>query len=270
MFTTNFSFLDKDIELTTNSQGLFNYLIRRYSFFIIKEKKYIANKIKMIVEPPDSKRFGKFLIEFFLYIQSLLNHDNYVMFHGAAVARDGKAKVFLGPSGSGKTTIGLFAGRKGYQLLSDEICLINRKSLTIAFFQIGPMRINPFTIRLLKEHDLSIAKICAVSKGRVHPIQNRELEIKDLTKIGILFAEREYPIEKIYFLRKDRTPLLRVLPSLCYYQKFRNPSETMRDLKFLYYLSDRCPCRIVPPFNLSTTKERKLSYDRIMKLLDLA
>ncbi len=45
-----------------------------------------------------------------------------VLFHSAAVVRDGEAFLFFGPSGSGKTTISAFSS--AYQVLNDDLVLL--------------------------------------------------------------------------------------------------------------------------------------------------
>lgn len=263
MYRTTFNFLGKSIELITNSQILFDYLIKYYCFFLSKEKKS-HNKIKMMVRPANSKKIGKFLIEFSLCVQSLLR-DNYIMLHGAAVAKNGKAKVFLGSSGSGKTTISLFAALRGYRLLSDEICLVNKKNFTIAPFQRGVTNVIPYTCLFLRDYC-----ILSHSKRKSNiPFGNKELEIKDLIRRGIKFAEKECPIDEIYLFCKGKESLINMFLSFRYRQRFQNSSELKKDLSFLCKLLNGCVHRVISPINLNTKRQRMLAYKKISQLLGL-
>lgn len=262
-----FDFFGKAIELNTNSHKLFSILVKDYQFFIAKRKINKPSRIEIFVNQQDCL-LDKFLLKFFLDLQSIL-HNEYIMFHGAAVNKDDKVKIFLGAPESGKSTISVFAGQKGYRLLSDEICLINKKRLTIAPFPITPiMKIHPPTYRFLKEYGLSVySQTSMVYKNRRY--FRSGLDIKDLAEMNICLADKESPLERIFLFRKNGASLIDTLIPLCYYYRFRNPSELMDDLKFLFYLLERYLYQVISPFNLNSPEQRKLTYEKIINLLEL-
>ena len=56
---------------------------------------------------------------------SLLHQQGRVPLHGSAVAKDGRAHVFLGDQGMGKSTLAAFFVSRGYEFLSDDVILID-------------------------------------------------------------------------------------------------------------------------------------------------
>ena len=69
-----------------------------------------------------------------LCIGALGRIKDLLLIHGAAVERDGKALIFLGKSYSGKSTLTMHLLRSGYRLLSDEVVLIDPKTLKLRPF----------------------------------------------------------------------------------------------------------------------------------------
>lgn len=60
---------------------------------------------------------------------TVASHEmSYLMVHSAVLAKNGKAILFPAPPGSGKSTITAFLAFNGWQLLSDEMALINLES----------------------------------------------------------------------------------------------------------------------------------------------
>ncbi len=53
--------------------------------------------------------------------------EEYLCFHGALVRKSGLLTAFLGKSGSGKTTLCETLGRKGYEILTDEMILVGEE-----------------------------------------------------------------------------------------------------------------------------------------------
>lgn len=80
----------------------------------------------------DRKRYWEFVQRVSLY-PKLIN-DNLYLIHCAAIIIDGKAHIFLGPSGAGKTTTALKARKAGYEILSDDTCILSWKGDRVTAF----------------------------------------------------------------------------------------------------------------------------------------
>ncbi len=263
---TNFSFLNKAVELNTNSNKVFDFLTKKYCYFITEKKADRPFRLNFFLEQGAATDGA--IRMFSLHIQSLLR-NKYIVFHGAALAnKAGKAVVFLGNPESGKSTISAIAGQKGFKLLSDEVCLVNKNTLKVAPFPIGLMKIHQPTYSLLKEHGLRVysetwMKIKGKSRFRAM------LGAKDLTEMNIGISKKECPIDRIYIFQKNGTPLSSTLPSLCFNYRFRKPLELMEDSKFLSYLLEKYLCRPITPINIKNPQQRRATYNRTLKLLDL-
>lgn len=266
-FKAYFDFFGKAVELNTNSQRLFSFLLKDYQFFITEKISAKPTLIRIFIKQRDYL-LDKFLLKFSLKIQSLLS-DQYIMIHGAALAKDGKAKAFWGAPGSGKSTISAFAGQRGYDLLSDEICLINRKRLTIAPFPRTPiMKIHPLTYNFLKEYGLSVYSQTRM-KHKNKTYFRGGVNSKDLSEMNIVITNKESQLEKIFMFKKNGASLMETLLPLCYYYKFRNPSELTADLKLILFLLEKYLDQSISPFRLNSAQQRKLTYKKITKLLGL-
>jgi len=57
----------------------------------------------------------------------LLRYRGVVCLHGSAVARDGRAAVFVGPPGAGKSTTAAALAQRGYTLLADDIAALGER-----------------------------------------------------------------------------------------------------------------------------------------------
>ncbi len=86
---------------------------------------------------------------------ALRRAGDMLLIHGAAVERGGEAIVFLGKSYSGKSTLTMHLLRNGYRLLSDEVILVEPKTL----------KLRPFPRNLLVrqgalENDSGLRELC--------------------------------------------------------------------------------------------------------------
>ena len=142
--------------------------------------------------------------------------------------------------------------------------MVNRKKLTVSFFQKGTTRINYKTALFLKETWFpEISRIFGKIKNNSGMSGNKEFTLSNLKKIGIKFAEKEYPIGKIYLFCPDKNLVLNMLPYFCYGHKFLKPRERAEDLRSLLALVGRCPYKTILPLNLDSISSRKISYKRI-------
>ena len=238
----------------------FNRIANQFNFFRIRENRSEPVKIEI----SDTRKCNAPVIKFVMEIMAILRKDDYVIFHGAALAKNGGAKVFLGPSQSGKTTISLFSAQNGYRLICDDVCVINKKNLTVAPFVRNPLKVHSSAIRFFEECDIHV-----YSQNAAHTDKESRFKLNDLRNMGISFADKEYPIEKIHIFRNNEASILRNLPTLCYLWNLRSPEEVMEDVKFFHHLLEHYPYKIGPGLNLNTARQRKVSYNQMRDLLGL-
>lgn len=261
-----FNFLNKRVDLETNSPKIFDLLKRQYSYFASRKKR--SRSLKIGIDYDVGTLMDGHIINFSLRVQSLLR-DRYIMFHAAALASEKtkKATIFLGQPGSGKSTISAIACQNGYRLLSDEICVVNKKHLTLAPFPVGLMKIHSSTYKFLKENGLKVyTDTKTTMRGKT--VFKELLEPRDLAEMGIDIADKEYPIDKIYILRKNGAPFLDAPRNFCYCYRFRDPSELMADSRFLFYILQKYRCKSIMPARLDTYKDRRKNFKRVMTLLN--
>lgn len=75
---------------------------------------------------------------------------NYLLIHAAVLAKDGKAIVFPAPPGSGKSTLTGYLAHTGWRLLSDEMAVIDTKTLQVFPF-IRPICLKNNSIDLIQQ-----------------------------------------------------------------------------------------------------------------------
>lgn len=57
---------------------------------------------------------------------ALCHQNGFLPLHASAVEAGGQVTAFLGESGAGKSTLAAWLGRRGYRVVSDDICLVER------------------------------------------------------------------------------------------------------------------------------------------------
>ena len=81
---------------------------------------------------------------------TVASHEmNFLMIHSAVLAKEGKAILFPAPPGSGKSTITAHLAFNGWQLLSDEMALVNLNSCRVTPF-VRPICLKNQSISLVK------------------------------------------------------------------------------------------------------------------------
>ena len=90
------------------------------SFIVTEGKKIVWKKEKPHVDLQDIRTFllGS-------PFGALLIQKGFLVFHGNALVKDGKAVIFLGNSGSGKSTIAYGLMKSGWKLLADDLVVLS-------------------------------------------------------------------------------------------------------------------------------------------------
>ena len=92
--------------------------IHNIASFRVTEGKRLYGKKKPHVDLEILERFG-------FPFGALLIQKGFLVFHGNALVKDGKAVIFLGNSGSGKSTIAYGLMKSGWKLLADDLVVLS-------------------------------------------------------------------------------------------------------------------------------------------------
>lgn len=101
---------------------------------------------------PRALQYGRFEDITYTSLAPLLRRRRYYLLHAFAAAKEGRAVLIVGPSGSGKTTTGLCLLLNGWQLLANDILLLEERSGQVfALPTPGSIGIRPQTAELLPQ-----------------------------------------------------------------------------------------------------------------------
>ncbi len=102
------------------------------------------------VVTPESFGNGRFEDVTFTSLAPLLRRHGFFLLHAFAAAREGRAALLVGASGSGKTTTGLSLLLSDWELLSNDVVLLQmRPDGVYALAMPDMLSIRPFTLDLL-------------------------------------------------------------------------------------------------------------------------
>lgn len=100
---------------------------------------------------------GRFHDVILVSLAPLLRRYGSYLVHAAAVSNEQRALLLVGPSGSGKTTTALALQRAGWQLLSNDVVLLQRQRAQIAALPVpDQITLRPHT-RVLLPHLAALA-----------------------------------------------------------------------------------------------------------------
>ncbi len=101
---------------------------------------------------PKAMQYGRFEDITFTSLAPLLRRQRYFLVHAFAASKDGQCALIVGPTGSGKTTTGLALILQGWQLISNDIVLLEEQNGRIyALPTPGIVNIRPNSIKLLPQ-----------------------------------------------------------------------------------------------------------------------
>ncbi len=171
-------------------------------------KIYISKGTSIIVEPienPDWEHLKNHVRS--RAIAAILHQRKWAILHGSAIYKNGKAIIFIGRSGAGKSTfLGAFI-KKGYDFISDDLCLIKKtKEGQILLFPAYPqVRLWENSIQLIETNE-------HLEKG---PAVRSELD-KYFMKPKTSFIKNPTPINNVYVLNatQNKVHSIQNLPPL--------------------------------------------------------
>ncbi|MCM2681463.1 HprK-related kinase A [Echinimonas agarilytica] len=77
--------------------------------------------------------------------------NQYLIIHAATLEKDGKAIIISAPPGSGKSTLCAYLASNGWRLLSDELALVDPKTLKV-YGLARPMNMKNKSIELMRKY----------------------------------------------------------------------------------------------------------------------
>jgi hypothetical protein len=120
----------------------------------------------------------------------LLRYRGVVCLHGSAVARLGRAVVFVGPPGAGKSTTAAALAQRGYSLLADDIAALEERA---GVFYVHPaypgLALWPKSVELLY----------GARKPELQPRVNGDKACLSSAQ-GLRFESGALPLDRIYIL----------------------------------------------------------------------
>ncbi|MDR3088733.1 MAG: hypothetical protein LBU39_02830 [Desulfobulbaceae bacterium] len=147
-------------DFTTRQNG--NHIVMKPEFFYFAVKavaRYlVTGGNRIVVEamadaPPDA--INTFLLG--SCCGALLFQRGLLPLHGSAVATTAGAVLILGESGAGKSTLAANLNRRGFPLLSDDVCAIDCANAPVLFPAYPQMKLTPesATALAMTSHDFS-------------------------------------------------------------------------------------------------------------------
>lgn len=99
-----------------------------------------------------------------LFVTELLGTvSECFVFHGTVVSKDGRAVVVSGPTTFGKTTLGIHLATRGFSLLADDVCILERATGRVVPFT-RPLRLRPGARAMLSAEQLAAAEAAVVAR----------------------------------------------------------------------------------------------------------
>ena len=191
------TFYGHTTSIRTNSERLYDHISRNYHYFLTRGNDSRSPFVVLDEEASDISPYVRrlfpgrhiagnlliageldmiFLISGYsnlayelacIMFQSMVLHlsNHYFNLHAAALVKDSRGILIPGSQHCGKTTLSLELIKHGFRLLSDDLAIIDRKTLEVMPF---PRALN------IREHSLPL-----ISDFKDHLVSRREFEIAD-------------------------------------------------------------------------------------------
>lgn len=158
-------------------------------------KFYVAGGNNIIIQPfegSEDEDIRVFLLN--TVFAALLDQREHIVLHGSCIEVNGQAIIFLGASGTGKSTLAAAFHRKGYKILTDEICAvkISETGTPIAIPSFPKLKIWKDAAEKLGEDINTLLPV----RRKLHKYM---LDIKEQ------FSKASFPISTIYLLKPENS-----------------------------------------------------------------
>lgn len=163
-------------------------------FAIINDNEIILNKLTGLSDDFLSLTILGFAVPILLHRRGML------VLHANAIEINGEAIIFLGQKGVGKSTTSLALCKKGYNLISDDVLMVQvGDSISNVFSGFNIIKIWPETIRQMGENPDKLPKIHSNISKRFYSVSNND----KMDRI---------PIKIIYFITEGNKTTIEKLP----------------------------------------------------------
>lgn len=147
---------------------------------------------------------SQFIIDFPVHFK--LNEKGYSIVHGSCVSKDNRALLFTARGGAGKTTIALNLMERGFNLLGDDLTILNKGSV-IGF--LSPLNIFTYNLAPIVREKLGIKNKAVLElKNLLYKITGGNIKLFMQINANDIFKESitdESELKSIFFLiPKDR------------------------------------------------------------------
>ncbi|MDR3598924.1 MAG: hypothetical protein P4L49_00305 [Desulfosporosinus sp.] len=163
-------------------------------------KFYVVSGNKIIIEPDKDAEMDD--IRVFLLgsvFAALLHQKQHLVLHGSSIVVNGKGILFAGISGSGKSTLAAALCKKGYKLLTDDLCAIKLN-------EVGIPEIIPGFPKLKLWEDS--AKLLGENIDLLTPLRSKLKKYR--LDAESMFSHDSVPMSKIYILHDQNNSELMV------------------------------------------------------------
>lgn len=130
-----------------------------------------------------------------------LHQRNDLVLHGSAIAVGGEGVLFLGESGAGKSTLAAAFGRRGYSILTDDLCVVRADASGECVVQPGYPQMK------LWRDSLDELGVSATDLRRV-----REGVDKRAIPVDGSYADRALPVCRVYILGTTNRDAIDIAP----------------------------------------------------------
>ncbi len=179
----------------------------------------------------------------------LLHRKGYLVLHGNVIAHGDTCTAFVGPSGAGKSTLAGKYLKQGYQILSDDLCVIRFGE------QIQVMPGYP-QIKLWQDS----ADLLSISTQNLKHILGRENKFS--VPIQEQFCAEPKILSKIFVLGELKPKLTALIQNTYRLGFLETPAERVRHLEQCQWIAKSIPIT-------SLSHQVPLDDESCLKLLDL-
>lgn len=183
---------------------------------------------------PAALEYGRFQDITFTALAPLLRRQGYYLVHGFAASQNGRSLLLVGPSGSGKTTAGLSLVLAGWELLANDMVLLQKRGSQVEALPMPDrITVRPTSIQLLPQLQTLVSRpshphlVISQELPKVIHLQKPDKALSDLSARPkwVLSGAKPYapaaPVSAVFFPQVTKQaetavqPIHRALALVC-------------------------------------------------------